>query len=96
MLSYNRLPHALFSDTLISGSFSKCGNKYSQIYGVSFGWARALPVSKKGETYETLSFLFKRDVYPPKMIVYGAKEHILVNFNNKLKEANCHLIQTYP
>ena len=32
------------------------------MYGASFGWARDLPMSKKGETHETLSLLFKLDV----------------------------------
>ena len=96
MLRYDCLPHALFSDTLIFGSFSKCGNKYAQIYGASFGWARAFPMAKKGETCETLSLLFKRDGFPPEIIIDGAKEQISGKFNKKLKEVNCHLIQKNP
>ena len=37
MLRYDRLPHALFSDTLIAGSVSKRGNKYVKMYGAYFG-----------------------------------------------------------
>ena len=70
MLMYDRLPHALFSDTFIAGSVSKRGNKYAQIYGASFGWARAFHMAKKGDTHETLYLLFKWDGVPPKMIVY--------------------------
>ena len=85
MLSYYHLPHALFSDAVIAGGFSKRGNKYAQMYGAYFGWERAFSMAKKGGTHETLSLLFKRDGVPPKMIVDGSKEHISCNFNKKLK-----------
>ena len=94
MLRYDHFPHAFFSDTFIAGSVSKRGNKYVQMYGASFGWTRAFPMAKKGNTYETLSLLFKRDGVPPETILDGSKEHISGKFNKKLKEANCHLRQT--
>ena len=53
-------------------------------------------MAKKGDTHETLSLLFKPDVVPPKMIVDGAKEHILGKFHKKFKESNYHLKQTDP
>ena len=96
MLRYDCLPRALFSDTLISGSVSKCGNKYSQMYGAYFGWAQAFPIAKKGDTHEALSLLFKRDWVPPKIIVDKSKEQILVKFNHKLKKYKFHLRQTDP
>ena len=65
MLRYNCLPHALSYDILSSGSFSKCGNKYAQMHGAYFGWARAFPMENKGDTHETLSLLFKCDGVPP-------------------------------
>ena len=74
MLRYGRLPHALFSDTLISGSVSKLGNKYYQMYGAYFGWARAFHMEKKGDMHETISLLFKCDGVPPEMIMDGSKE----------------------
>jgi hypothetical protein len=37
MLHYKRLPHLVFTDTLIAGTTSKCGNKYAQVYATSFG-----------------------------------------------------------
>ena len=96
MLRYCRLPHELFSDTLISGSVSKSGNKYDQMYGVSFGWARDFPIANKGYTHETLFLLFKRDGVLLEIIVEGSKEQISVNLNKKLKEANSHLRHTEP
>jgi hypothetical protein len=36
MLQYNRLPHPVFTDTLIAGTSSKRGNKYEQVYATSF------------------------------------------------------------
>ena len=65
MLRYNRSSHALFSDTLIDGSFSKRGKQYAQMYGASFGWVRSFPIEKIGDTHETLSILVKRDGVPP-------------------------------
>ena len=94
MVRYDSLPHILFSETLISGSVSNRGKKYSQMHGASFGWAQDLPMTKKGDTHETISLLFKRVGVPPEIIVDRAKEQILGKFNNKLKEANFHLRHT--
>ena len=93
MLRYYRLPHALFSDTLIARSVSKSGNKYDQMYGASFGWAQDFPMAKKGDTHENISLLFKRDGVPPEIIVDRSKEKISGKFNKKLRESNCHMRQ---
>ena len=85
MLRYGRLSHALFSDTLISGSVSKHVIEYAQMYGVSFSWAQAFPMAKKGDTYENLNILLKRDGVPPKTIVDGSKEQISGKFIKKLR-----------
>ena len=77
MLRYDRLPPSFFSDTLSSGSVSKYGNKYSQMYGASFGWAWAFTMAKKGDTHWNLSILFKRDRVTPKTIVDESKKQIL-------------------
>ena len=90
------MPRALFSDTLISGSVTKHGNKYAQMYGASFGWAQAFTMAQKGDTHETLSLLFKPDGVPSKIIVDRSKYQISVKFYNKFKETNCHLRQTEP
>ena len=47
------------------------------MYGASFGWARAFPMTKIGDTHETLSLLFKRDGAPPETILDRPKEQIL-------------------
>ena len=96
MLRYPRLPHTLFTDTLIAGTVSTRGNKYAQIYASNFGWARAFPMAKKGDAHETLSLLFKRDGVPPEMIMDGSKEQTLGTFSKKLKEAGCHKHQVEP
>ena len=96
MLRYKRMPHPVFSDTLIAGTTSKRGNKYAQIYATSFGWARAFPMTKKSETHETLSLMFHRDGVPPTMILDDSKEQTLGHFRRKLREADCHLRQTEP
>ena len=38
MLRYPRLPHPLFTDTMIVGSVSKHVNNNNQFYGTSFVW----------------------------------------------------------
>jgi hypothetical protein len=61
MLCYKRLPHTTFTDTLFAGMPSRSGNKCAQVYSMSFGWARAHPMTRKGEAHETLSLLFHCD-----------------------------------
>ena len=65
MLRYPRFPYDVFTDTIIAGTISKCGNKYSQVFGMSFGWNRSYPMATKVQAHEDLSFLFKRDGVPP-------------------------------
>ena len=48
--------------------------KYAQMYGAYFGLAQAFSITKKKDTHETLSILFKCDRVPPEMIVDRAKE----------------------
>jgi hypothetical protein len=55
MLCYKPLPHTTCTDTLFAGTPSHSGNKYAQAYSTSFGWARAHPMTRKGEAHETLS-----------------------------------------
>ena len=74
ILQYPRLPYDVFIDTLIAGTFSKCGNKYSQVFGTSFGWTRSYPIATKVQAHEALSLIFKRDGVPPTMISHGSKE----------------------
>ena len=74
MLRYPRLLYDVFTDTLIAGTVSKRGNKYSQVFGTSFGWNPSYPMATKDQAHEDLSLLFKRDGVPPTMIYYGSKE----------------------
>ncbi len=68
MLCYKQLPHTTFTDTLFAGTPSHSGNKFAQAYSTSFGWARAHPMTRKGEAHETLSLLFHRDGVPLTMV----------------------------
>ena len=69
-----RLPHTAFTDTMFAGTPSGSGNKCAQVYATSFGWARAHPMTRKGDAHETLSLLFHRDGVPPTMVLDGSKE----------------------
>ena len=73
MLQYPRLPYDVFTDTLIAGTVFKRGNKYSQVFGTSFGWTCLYPMAPKGQAHEVLSIIFKRDGVPPTMISNGSK-----------------------
>ena len=96
LIRLRQLPHTLFTDTLIAGTRSKRGNKYSQVFAAPIGWTRAHPMKHKGDAHEALSLLFHRDGVPPVMVMDGSKEQTLGDFRRKLKEANCHLRQTEP
>jgi hypothetical protein len=94
MLCYQRLPHPCFTDTLISGTISRCGHKYAQVYSTLFGWSWVHPLKRKGNAHETLSLLFHWDGVPSAMIMDGSKEQTLGDFRHKLRKADCHLRQT--
>jgi hypothetical protein len=96
MLRYKRLRHTTFTDTLFAGTPSRSGNKCAQAYSTSFGWARAHPMTRKGEAHETLSLLFHRDGVPPTMIFDSSKEQCKGDFKRKLRKADCHARQTEP
>jgi hypothetical protein len=90
MLRYKRLPHMTFTDTLFAGMPSRSGNKCAQAYSTSFGWARAHPMTRKGEAHETLSLSFHRDGVSPTMVFSGSKRNAKVT----LKENYVRLIAT--
>jgi hypothetical protein len=63
---------------------------------MSFGWARAHPMNRKGEAHETLSLLFLCDGVPPTMVFDGMKEQCQGYFKRKLVEADFRARQTEP
>ena len=96
MLRYRWMPHPVFTDTMKTGTTSKLGNVYAQVYATDFGWARCHAIPRKGDAHETLSTVFKRDGVPPKIVADGSKEQTLGKFKRKCNEADCHLVQTEP
>ncbi len=96
MLWYKRVLHTMFSHMLFARSVSRQGNKMAQAYATSFGWARAHPMKRKGDTHETLSLVFQCDGVPPTMITNDSKEQTKGEFRCKLKEADCHPRVTEP
>jgi hypothetical protein len=96
LLRLTRLPHHMFTDTLVAGTKSSRGNRYTQVFTAPYGWMRAFPMKRKGDAHEALSLLFHRDSVPPAMVMDGSKEQTLGDFWRKLKEADCHLQQTEP
>jgi hypothetical protein len=86
----------MFSDTLFAGSVSRQDNKMAQAYATFFGWARAHPMKRKGESHETLSLVFQRNGVPLTMVTDDSKEQTKGDFRHKLKEADCHPQVTEP
>jgi hypothetical protein len=83
-----------FTDTLFAGTPSRSGNKCAQAFSMSFGWARAHPIARKGEAHETLSLLFHRDGVPLTTVFDGSEEQCKGDFKRKLCKADCHARQT--
>ena len=95
-LCYHPLAHTVFSDMMLAITVFRRGNICAQVYGTDFGWARAFPMASKSEAHETLLLLFVRNGVPPTCICNNAMEMIQGKFQQKLKEAACHLKQLEP
>ena len=59
MLRYNRLPHPMFTDTLLAGTTSQHGHKFAQVFATSYGWSRTIPMTKKSDAQLALDRLFR-------------------------------------
>ena len=77
----------MFGDTLISGTTSKCENKYEEVFAANFGWTRTFPMKSKSEAYGALSLIFLIDDVPPQIIVDGPKDQVETDFSRKCKDA---------
>ena len=93
-LRYRRLPVVVYTDTLLTNTPSRRGNKYAQVYYAENGWKRAFPMKKKSQAHETLSLLFSRDGVPAKIICDGAREQVHGEFKRKCRQSDCHIHQT--
>ena len=96
MLRYPRLPHTMFTDTLLAGEKSSRGNKCSQVFATSYAFTRAYGMKVKSQAHEALSVFLKNEGVPLVMVMDGSKEQLLGEFRRKLKEANCHQSQIEP
>jgi hypothetical protein len=96
MLCYKQLPRTTFTNTLFAGTPSRSGNKCAQAYSTSFEWARAHPMTRKGEAHETLSLLFHCERVPLTMVFESSKEQCKGDFKRKLCKADCYARQTEP
>ena len=68
MLRYPRLPHPLFTDTMIAGTVSKLENGNAHVYVTSFGSPHLFPLKLNSDAHEILLLLFNHDGVPPEMI----------------------------
>ena len=95
-MRYRRLPVELYTDTLLTSTKSRRGNKYAQVFYARNGWKRAFPMSKKSEAADALSLLFARDGVPAVIILDGSKEQTQGEFRKKARQADCHIKQIEP
>ena len=93
-LRYRRLPVDMFTDTMISKTLSRRGNKCAQIFATADGWTRAYPMERKSQAHEALSLLHQREGVPNIMIMDGSKEQTLGQFCKKCRQAGSHVKQT--
>ena len=84
-LRYRHLQHDVFGENLLARTKSKRRNKYFEVFVTKFGWSRAFPMAKNGDSYEALSQLFQQDGVLPKMIVDGSKDQTMIFFNVRLQ-----------
>jgi len=96
MLRYNRLPHSMFTNTLLAGTVSQCGHKCAQVFATSYGWSCNIPMTRKSDAPFAFDQLFKHEGVPPEMIMDGSKEQNLGDFARKLRDAGCHKKQIEP
>ena len=89
MLQYKRLLCNVLTDTLISGTASKRGNKYSWFFATYFGWVQGYPMKTKGNAHEALLLLFQWKGVPDHPILDRSKEQDLVLFKKKCSQAGC-------
>ena len=71
MMRYNRLPHPMFTDTLLASTASQRGHKFAQVFATSYGWSRTIPMTKKSDSPFSLDRLFRHKGVPPEMIMDG-------------------------
>ena len=96
MMRYPRLPHKLFTDTMIAGRKSARGNKYEQVFATNYGWSRSYGMARKGDAHDALTLLFKREGIPLEIVMDGWKEQTKGRFSKKLRDAGCHQSQIEP
>ena len=96
MLRYNRLPHSIFTDTLLAGTASQRSQNFAQVFATSYGWSRTIPTTKKSDAPFTLERLFRHEGVPPEMIMDGSKEQNLGDFSHKIRDAGCHRKKIEP
>ena len=96
ILRYNRLPHTLFNETLLSGTPSSRLNNYVQVFASSYGWSCFYCMRCKDGAHEAFFLQFKRDGFLLDMVADGSKEQTLGNSKRKCKDDDCLLNHIEP
>ena len=95
-LRYRRLNATVFTDTLKAKTVSFRGNKYAQVYGTRFKWARCHALESRKQAYRSLNLLFARDGVPSNMFMDNAMEQVGGEFRKACTEAGVYVKSTEP
>jgi hypothetical protein len=85
----------MFTDTLkanVPSLFRQ--NRYAQVFVTKFAWTSVF--LKKSDAHEGLTLLEQRNGVLPVIIMDGAKEQTMGEFNRKAKRMGMHIKQTEP
>ena len=84
-LRYRRLPYKMYSDTLQASTKDnerswRRKNKYAQVFCTDFGWIWCYPMKARSDAPNALNTLLHDKGEPKEMIVDGAKEQTMGDF----------------
>ena len=77
----------MFTDTYFSSIKSTRGNTCAQIWTNEIKWIRIEPMSTKRNAHHSAKKLFKNDGVPSKLVMDGAREHIMGKFKESCQDS---------
>ncbi len=90
---YQCLCHPMFTDTMFFDMYSRCNNKWAQVFTSDFGWVRLYTMKTKGKAHEALSMMSQCEGVLSTMVMDGSNEHTLGRFSQKIVDAHSQLKQ---
>ena len=85
MFRYKILSTDIFTDTMLVGIKSHCGNTCAQVYANRNTWCKVYPMKTKGEAYHSLTLFVSHEGVPKSLIMDGAREQVMGEFCRKAR-----------